>query len=151
MAESSSKKPMSPSEFFAKIYGANDSKSQSESSSSAVTSPHPASNRWTETNGVENTRQSEPCWMYPAWHPDFWAARSFYNPLDITPALTALSTFNFSSISQWRRVTKFRSRNRILLGTTIKLSEKKTLKYANQCILNKISIISKFNEYCAIC
>lgn len=101
MAESGSKKPMSPSEFFAKIYG--DSKSPSESSSSAVTSPHhrasrefplSASNRWTEASSVAAAaQQNEPCWMYPAWHPDFWTARSFYNPLDITPALTALSTF----------------------------------------------------------
>jgi len=87
------KKPMSPSEFFAKIYG--DPEENNKTSSSPSTSIQ------------ESTHQDDPSvlqlptvWPYhhPHWHPAELAAmanwtRPFYsnNPLELPPALTALS------------------------------------------------------------
>lgn len=89
------KKPMSPSEFFAKIYG-NDRNTTSDTSSSTdrnvateqVTQSRPA----LEAIPVQNPTSAT--WLYPSWNSaDFWtpSTHPFYNPLALPPALTALS------------------------------------------------------------
>lgn len=92
------KQPMSPSEFFAKIYG--DASASTEHNKSAE-----------ETISLQERPQQEtkePSWLYhPHWaaaaaaaasaasHPGLinWSSRPFYNPLQLPPALTALSIY----------------------------------------------------------
>ena len=90
------KQPMSPSEFFAKIYG--DASASTEHKSTEETSLQ---------ERLPQQETKEPSWLYhPHWaaaaaasaasHPGLidWS-RPFYNPLQLPPALTALSKIIF--------------------------------------------------------
>lgn len=90
------KKPMSPSEFFAKIYGDNRPTSSTSaevdrdiSNVTDVVNHKPIE----QDNPVLTAQQQRTAWLYPAWNPEFWTQgnRPFYNPLSLPPALTALS------------------------------------------------------------
>lgn len=96
LSNSGAKKPMSPSEFFAKIYG-NDRNTTSDTSSSTdhdVATGQVVQLRPPLEHIPVQRESSSATWLYPAWNPaDFWtpSTRPFYNPLALPPALTALS------------------------------------------------------------
>ena len=107
---SGTKKPMSPSEFFAKIYG-----TDRPTTSTAVTEQNAAqvvTHRPAQDSLLDPHRP--PSWLDPPWSPEFWASagsRSFYNPLALPPALTALSINSFQlEIIEKRLLVKFSSR-----------------------------------------
>lgn len=106
------KVPMSPSEFFAKIYGT-DRKSADSSSSTEEDKPtasgmqivthrsltetaHPSSLAAIALQQHRSVSATSSWHLYPSWNPEqlFWASRnqgSFFDPLSLPPALTALS------------------------------------------------------------
>jgi hypothetical protein len=90
---SSKKVPMSPSEFFAKIYGtpANNSSTSSNTTTTTVD---------TDESVQQQRGTITSTWhLYPPWNaadPLFWASSginrgTYFNPLSLPPALTALS------------------------------------------------------------
>ncbi|KAK4014237.1 hypothetical protein OUZ56_026767 [Daphnia magna] len=106
------KVPMSPSEFFAKIYGT-DRKSADSSSSTEEDKPtasgmqivthrsltetaHPSSLAAIALQQHRSVSATSSWHLYPSWNPEqlFWASRnhgSFFDPLSLPPALTALN------------------------------------------------------------
>lgn len=104
------KVPMSPSEFFAKIYGT-DRKSADSSSSTEEDKPtasgmqivthrsltetaHPSSLAAIALQQHRSVSATSSWHLYPSWNPEqlFWASRnhgSFFDPLSLPPALTA--------------------------------------------------------------
>ncbi len=103
---SAKKVPMTPSEFFAKIYGGADRPPADASAGAAPTSTanNPAGAQ-ADRPSISALQQqhhqprANSAWhLYPPWNADqlFWASGvnqgSFFNPLSLPPALTALST-----------------------------------------------------------
>ena len=85
------KKPMSPSEFFAKIYGeeSNRATTTTNAITSSVSSPETSSSQ----SVANQLRAASTTWFYPTWNPEYWSSANpaFYSSLPLPPALTALS------------------------------------------------------------
>lgn len=113
---SGKKVPMSPSEFFAKIYGtdrkcADSSRSAEENISTAAGMQIGTQRSSTEMGQSslaavalqqQRVATTTNAWhLYPSWNAEqlFWASRnpgSFFDPLSLPPALTALSKLHYS-------------------------------------------------------
>ena len=90
---SSKKVPMSPSEFFAKIYGSPSANSSTSSNTTTTTVDTDESSVQQQRGTITSTWH-----LYPPWNaadPLFWATGinrgTYFNPLSLPPALTALS------------------------------------------------------------
>ncbi len=92
---------MTPSEFFAKIYGGADRPPADASGGAPTSAANPAGAQASISALQQHQPRGNSAWhLYPPWNADqlFWASGvnqgSFFNPLSLPPALTALSTNN---------------------------------------------------------
>ncbi|XP_057381623.1 homeobox protein rough-like [Daphnia carinata] len=141
------KVPMSPSEFFAKIYGtdrksADDSCSSAEEAkstasgmqivthrSSLAETAHPSSPAAAALQQQRSVSATSPWHLYPSWNPEhlFWASRnqgSFFDPLSLPPALTALmARRKRKGLSQRRQRTTFTQEQTLRLEVEFQSAE----------------------------
>lgn len=93
-ANTNKKVPMSPSEFFAKIYGTSTNNSSTSSTTTTTTTVDTDESVQQQRGTITSTWH-----LYPPWNaadPLFWASSginrgTYFNPLSLPPALTALS------------------------------------------------------------
>ncbi|XP_045023041.1 homeobox protein rough [Daphnia magna] len=139
------KVPMSPSEFFAKIYGT-DRKSADSSSSTEEDKPTASGMQIVTHRSLTETAHSSSLaaialqqhrsvsatssWhLYPSWNPEqlFWASRnqgSFFDPLSLPPALTALmARRKRKGLSQRRQRTTFTQEQTLRLEVEFQSAE----------------------------
>lgn len=85
------KKPMSPSEFFAKIYG--EERNRATTTTNAITSSVSSPETSSSQLSANQLRAASTTWFYPTWNPEYWSSANpaFYSSLPLPPALTALS------------------------------------------------------------
>ncbi|XP_046654704.1 homeobox protein rough-like [Daphnia pulicaria] len=134
---SAKKVPMTPSEFFAKIYGGADRPPADASAGGAPTSTanNPAGAQADRPSVSVLQQQHQPransAWhLYPPWNADqlFWASGvnqgSFFNPLSLPPALTALmARRKRKGLSQRRQRTTFTQEQTLRLEVEFQSAE----------------------------